>query len=74
MLAEKLSGYASFAVSHGGHSGIGTIPIVYFGTEEQKKKYLPKIATGELAFLLLPLGTAGWLGFARRAHARGAFA
>src|ERR1700730_11434166 len=48
VLAEKLSGYASFAVSHGGHAGIGTIPIVYFGTEEQKKKYLPKIAAGEL--------------------------
>jgi alkylation response protein AidB-like acyl-CoA dehydrogenase len=47
VLAEKLSGYASFAVTHGGHAGIGTIPIVYFGTEEQKKKYLPKIATGE---------------------------
>src|ERR1700719_2741935 len=48
VLAEKLSGYASFAVSHGGHAGIGTIPIVYFGTEAQKQKYLPKIATGEL--------------------------
>ena len=48
VLAEKLAGYAAFAVSHGGHAGIGTIPIVYFGTEEQKKKYLPKIATGEL--------------------------
>jgi alkylation response protein AidB-like acyl-CoA dehydrogenase len=48
VLAEKLAGYASFAVSHGAHAGIGTIPIVYFGTEEQKKKYLPKIATGEL--------------------------
>jgi alkylation response protein AidB-like acyl-CoA dehydrogenase len=48
ILAEKLAGYGSFAVSHGGHSGIGTVPIVYFGTEEQKKKYLPKIATGEL--------------------------
>jgi len=48
ILAEKLAGYAAFAVSHGGHAGIGTIPIVYFGTEEQKKKYLPKIATGEL--------------------------
>jgi alkylation response protein AidB-like acyl-CoA dehydrogenase len=48
VLAEKLSGYASFAVSHGGHAGIGTIPIVYFGTEAQKKKYLPRIATGEL--------------------------
>ncbi len=35
ILAEKLSAYASFAVTHGGHAGIGTIPIVYFGTEEQ---------------------------------------
>src|ERR1700690_2017864 len=48
VLAEKLAGYASFAVSHGAHAGIGTIPIVYFGTEDQKKKYLPKIASGEL--------------------------
>src|SRR5579862_9940890 len=48
VLAEKLAVYASFAVSHGGHAGIGTIPIVYYGTEAQKKKYLPKIATGEL--------------------------
>jgi alkylation response protein AidB-like acyl-CoA dehydrogenase len=48
VLAEKLSAYASFAVTHGGHAGIGTIPIVYFGTAEQKKQYLPKIATGEL--------------------------
>src|SRR6202041_1315735 len=48
ILAEKLAAYGSFAVSHGGHSGIGTVPIVYFGTEEQKKKYLPKIASGEL--------------------------
>jgi butyryl-CoA dehydrogenase len=48
VLAEKLSGYASFAVTHGGHAGIGTVPIVYYGTEEQKQKYLPKIATGEL--------------------------
>jgi alkylation response protein AidB-like acyl-CoA dehydrogenase len=48
ILAEKLATYGSFAVSHGGHSGIGTVPIVYFGTEEQKKKYLPKIASGEL--------------------------
>src|SRR5579872_6933618 len=47
-LAEKLSAYASFGVSHGGHSGIGTLPIVFFGTPEQKKKYLPVLATGEL--------------------------
>ncbi|HEV2490348.1 MAG TPA: acyl-CoA dehydrogenase family protein [Candidatus Acidoferrales bacterium] len=48
LLAEKLASYASFAVTHGGHAGIGTVPIVYFGTEEQKKKYLPRIATGEI--------------------------
>src|ERR1700723_334441 len=48
ILAEKLASYGSFAVSHGGHAGIGTVPIVYFGPEEQKKKYLPKIASGEL--------------------------
>jgi alkylation response protein AidB-like acyl-CoA dehydrogenase len=48
VLAEKLAAYASMAVAHGAHAGIGTIPLVYFGTEEQKKKYLPKMATGEL--------------------------
>jgi alkylation response protein AidB-like acyl-CoA dehydrogenase len=48
MLTEKLSLYGGFAVTHGAHAGIGTLPIVYFGTEEQKKKYLPKLATGEL--------------------------
>jgi alkylation response protein AidB-like acyl-CoA dehydrogenase len=47
ILSEKISVYASFAVAFGGTTGIGTIPIVYFGTEEQKRKYLPKIATGE---------------------------
>jgi alkylation response protein AidB-like acyl-CoA dehydrogenase len=47
MLTEKLSVYAGYAVTHGAQTGIGTLPIVYFGTEEQKKKYLPKLATGE---------------------------
>ena len=61
-LAEKLSAYASFGVSHGGHSGIGTLPIVFFGTEEQKKKYLPDLATGEKLACLLPLGTASRVG------------
>jgi alkylation response protein AidB-like acyl-CoA dehydrogenase len=46
-LAENLSAYASFGVSHGGHAGIGTLPIVFFGNEQQKKKYLPLLATGE---------------------------
>jgi alkylation response protein AidB-like acyl-CoA dehydrogenase len=48
LLSEKLAEYASFAVAHGGHAGIGTLPIVYFGTEEQKKKYLPRLATAEI--------------------------
>ncbi len=48
VLTEKISVYGGFAVTHGAHAGIGTLPIVYFGTEEQKKKYLPKLASGEL--------------------------
>ena len=48
VLTEKLSIYGGFAVTHGAHAGIGTLPIVYFGTEEQKEKYLPKLASAEL--------------------------
>jgi alkylation response protein AidB-like acyl-CoA dehydrogenase len=48
VLTEKLSIYGGFAVTHGAHAGIGTLPIVYFGTEQQKKKYLPKLASAEL--------------------------
>jgi alkylation response protein AidB-like acyl-CoA dehydrogenase len=47
VLTEKLSIYGGFAVTHGAHAGIGTLPIVYFGTDAQKNKYLPKLATGE---------------------------
>ncbi len=47
VLTEKISIYGGFAVTHGAHAGIGTLPIVYFGTEEQKKKYLPQLASGE---------------------------
>jgi len=47
VLTEKISIYGGFATTHGAHAGIGTLPIVYFGTEEQKKKYLPKLASGE---------------------------
>src|SRR6202158_3132303 len=46
-LIEKISIYASFSGAYGAHSGIGTVPILYFGTEEQKKKYLPKMVSGE---------------------------
>jgi len=38
----------SFSVSYAVHTGIGSLPILYYGTEEQKKKYLPKLASGEL--------------------------
>src|SRR5438552_7927387 len=47
IVAEKLARVASFAVSYGGHSGIGTLPIVYFGKEEHKKKYLPLLCKAE---------------------------
>lgn len=49
MLAnEKLGAGHSFAVAQAAHNGIGILPILYFGNEEQKKKYIPKLASGEL--------------------------
>lgn len=47
IIAEHISVNGSFSVAFGGHVGIGTLPIVYFGTPEQKQKYLPKLASGE---------------------------
>jgi alkylation response protein AidB-like acyl-CoA dehydrogenase len=47
IVAEKLGRVASFAVSYGGHCGIGTLPIVYFGKEEHKRKYLPLLCKAE---------------------------
>ena len=43
VIADHIAKYAGFATTWGGHTGIGTLPIVYFGTEEQKKKYLPRL-------------------------------
>src|SRR5215471_18384596 len=48
IVSEQTARQASFTSSLGGHTTIGTLPIVYFGTEEQKQHYLPKLATGEL--------------------------
>jgi alkylation response protein AidB-like acyl-CoA dehydrogenase len=48
VIADHIAKYAGFATTWGGHTGIGTLPIVYFGTEEQKQKYLPRLATGEI--------------------------
>src|ERR1700693_1235670 len=48
VIADHIAQYAGFATTWGAHSGIGLLPIVYFGTEEQKQKYLPKLAAGEI--------------------------
>jgi alkylation response protein AidB-like acyl-CoA dehydrogenase len=48
LISEKLARGSSFSLSLGAHVGIGTLPIVYFGTPEQKRRYLPKLASGEL--------------------------
>jgi alkylation response protein AidB-like acyl-CoA dehydrogenase len=48
LLSETLSPASSFALSVGAHTGIGTLPIVFFGTPEHKKRWLPQLASGEL--------------------------
>ncbi|MCK4464445.1 MAG: acyl-CoA dehydrogenase family protein, partial [Bacteroidales bacterium] len=50
MLAGEIIGAGySFAVAYSCHTGIGSLPISFYGTEEQKQKYLPKLASGEWA-------------------------
>jgi alkylation response protein AidB-like acyl-CoA dehydrogenase len=58
IVAEKLARVSSFAVSYGGQAGIGTLPLVYFGTEELKTKYLPPLCKGE-KFSAYALSEAG---------------
>jgi alkylation response protein AidB-like acyl-CoA dehydrogenase len=48
VVAENIAKQASFSVAFSAHVGIGTLPLVWYGTPEQKKKYLPKIASGEI--------------------------
>ncbi|WP_392454237.1 acyl-CoA dehydrogenase family protein [Chryseomicrobium aureum] len=50
LIAEKMSVAGGFSITHGAHVGIGSLPIVLFGNEEQKKKYLPFSATAEKIF------------------------
>jgi len=59
LIAENIGRSASFATTLGAQSGIGLLPIVYFGTEAAKQKYLPKIAAGELitAYALTEAGS-----------------
>ncbi len=47
LVAEYLGGGYSFSVANAAHTGIGTLPILYFGTEAQRTKYVPKLASGE---------------------------
>lgn len=47
LTTEEMSKGFSFSVAYSAHTGIGTLPILYYGTEEQKKKYVTKLATGE---------------------------
>lgn len=47
LISEKLARAGGFSISHGAHVGIGSLPIVLFGNDEQKAKYLPALATGE---------------------------
>ena len=47
LVNEGLGGGYSFSVAIAAHTGIGTLPILYFGTDEQKQKYIPKLADGE---------------------------
>ncbi len=48
IIGEEIGPSGSFSVSYNAHTGIGMLPILYYGTEVQKQKYLPKLITGEL--------------------------
>lgn len=48
LIGEEVGPSGSFSVSYNAHTGIGMLPILYYGTEAQKQKYLPKLITGEL--------------------------
>lgn len=48
LIAEKMSPAGGFSITHGAHVGIGSLPIVLFGNHDQRSKYLPKLASGEL--------------------------
>src|SRR4029453_11926675 len=69
-IGEQFAGLGSFSVSLGAHTGIGTLPIVYFGSEEQKRRYLPDLATGKrLAAYALTEASSGSDALAARTKA-----
>jgi len=59
LVTEIISKGGAFATTYGGHCGIGTLPITFFGTDEQKQMYLPRLATGEIisAYALTEAGS-----------------
>jgi butyryl-CoA dehydrogenase len=60
LVTDRLSTLASFSTAFGAHIGIGTLPLVWYGTEEQKQRYLPKLATAEwIAAYCLSESTSG---------------
>lgn len=60
IVADRMAGLGSFSVAFSAHTGIGTLPIVWYGTEAQKEKYLPRLASGEwLAAYALSEATSG---------------
>jgi butyryl-CoA dehydrogenase len=60
IIVERISVSGSFSVTFSAHTGIGTLPIVWYGTPEQKAKYLPKLASGEwIAAYALSEASAG---------------
>jgi alkylation response protein AidB-like acyl-CoA dehydrogenase len=70
LIAEQFSRVGSFAVSLGAHTGIGTMPILYFGTPEQKARYLPDLATGKrLAAYALTESGSGSDALSAKTHA-----
>jgi len=70
LVSERSALCASFSVSWGAHTGIGSLPLVYYGTDAQKTRYLPKLATGEwLAAYALTEPQAGSDALAARTRA-----
>ena len=55
IVADYLSQLGSFSVAFSAHVGIGTLPIVWYGTDAQKQKFLPRLATGDLATAARPV-------------------
>jgi alkylation response protein AidB-like acyl-CoA dehydrogenase len=71
LVSDRIAVSASFSVSFSAHTGIGTLPVIWYGTAAQKEKYLPKLATGEwIAAYALSESTSGSDAMNIRAQAR----